>query len=87
MAATWRATPLRCHRLLGRRRVQGTEAGSFFDLDNAAGEPETIDPPGYGDEDETIGGARAGGPNGATERCWNFPWPDSKLPPHKPFQN
>ncbi|HVF58576.1 MAG TPA: RHS repeat-associated core domain-containing protein [Thermoanaerobaculia bacterium] len=40
------------------RSVQGVEAGSFFDFGtittfNAAGQPLTIDPPGYGTEDRT----------------------------------
>jgi RHS repeat-associated protein len=40
------------------RRLQGFEAGGFFDLEtvttfNAAGQPLTIDPPGYGGEDRT----------------------------------
>jgi YD repeat-containing protein len=43
---------------LTNRRIQGVEAGSFFDLEtatsfNAAGQPLTIDPPGYGGEDLT----------------------------------
>jgi RHS repeat-associated protein len=40
------------------RRVQGVEAGGFFDLEtvtafNAAGQPLSIDPPGYGGGDAT----------------------------------
>lgn len=40
------------------RRVQGVEAGSFFDLEtvtgfSAAGQPLSVDPPGYGTEDRT----------------------------------
>jgi RHS repeat-associated protein len=43
---------------LTSRRLQGLEAGGFFDLEtvttfNAAGQPLTIDPPGYGGEDRT----------------------------------
>ncbi|HKI02004.1 MAG TPA: RHS repeat-associated core domain-containing protein, partial [Thermoanaerobaculia bacterium] len=40
------------------RRIQGGEAGSFFDLEtvttfHASGQPLSIDPPGQGDDDET----------------------------------
>lgn len=43
---------------LTSRRIQGAEAGSFFDLEtvttfHASGQPLSIDPPGYGDGDET----------------------------------
>jgi RHS repeat-associated protein len=43
---------------LTSRRVQGVEAGGFFDLEtvtafNAAGQPLSIDPPGYGSSDAT----------------------------------
>lgn len=43
---------------LTSRRLQGVEAGSFFDLEtvttfHASGQPLSADPPGYGDDDET----------------------------------
>jgi len=43
---------------LTRRRSQGVEAGGFFDLEtvttfNAAGQPLSVDPPGYGGNDAT----------------------------------
>jgi RHS repeat-associated protein len=43
---------------LTSRRTQGVEAGSFFDLEtvttfHASGQPLSVDPPGYGDDDET----------------------------------